>query len=152
MSQIRLEHRIREIFVLSRGKKEFLASFGPTLRRVREARNMDRETLGKSADRTGSAVQKWETGKSEPGLAELRRFAIELSVSADVLLGIEEFSGDVGVAVRYDLESVCRDLQDGALAIDEAVRILADVKKGGPAPSGKKKTSKRKRKSKKKGG
>lgn len=112
---------------MSRRKKEFLASFGPTLRRVRLARGLTLAAVGKALDRGESAVQKWERGVSEPNLVEFTKLATLLDVSADSLLGLQELTGDAGVAVRHDLPRLREKLLESASSIEEAEQVLGEL-------------------------
>ncbi|WP_460728618.1 helix-turn-helix domain-containing protein [Lysobacter rhizosphaerae] len=49
-------------------------TFASRLRAVREARGWSQEKLGIELDVTGATISKWETGRSEPSLANLEIF------------------------------------------------------------------------------
>ena len=120
---------------MSRGKKEFLAGFPEALMAARLRRGLSRPELGEAVARTESAVGKWERGKSEPSLSELKKVIVRLRVPPGSLLGLEERAGDAIELSPSELKDLGKGLARAAALIEESMGILAQGKRGRPVPS-----------------
>jgi len=106
--------------------------FPKRLAALRKERSLTQQTL---ADMVGvhlSQLKRYEGGTSQPGLDVLRKIAIALSVSADVLLfDIDERGPDEDFRLRFealarldqDERVVIKELIDGMLLKHEARRL-----------------------------
>src|SRR5262245_46695661 len=66
-----------------------LTRFGTNLRRLREARQLSRASLGHQIGTSGKAIEHWEEATGNPPMRYLVRLSLFFDVSLDDLAGIE---------------------------------------------------------------
>ena len=64
-----------------------MTSFKERLKELRLERNLSQQTLGKIINMSKMAISHWESGHSEPSIAQLIRLAEFFEVSVDFLVG-----------------------------------------------------------------
>ena len=64
-----------------------MTSFKERLKELRLERNLSQQTLGKIVNMSKMAISHWESGHSEPSIAQLIRLAEFFEVSVDFLVG-----------------------------------------------------------------
>ncbi len=130
----------------------FAMEFPERLTALRKARGLTQQAL---ADQVGIAVlqvHRYENGTSQPTLDVIRRLAIALSVSADMLVFDEQERGPSD-ALRYQFETVSRmseheqetvrELLDAIIVKNQVAGALERVAVAKPATKEKKAPQKR---------
>lgn len=64
--------------------------FKDILRELREEKGLTQTELAKEMNFSRSTITKWENGRKEPGLQNIRIIAKYFNVSADYLIGLED--------------------------------------------------------------
>jgi XRE family transcriptional regulator, fatty acid utilization regulator len=64
----------------------YLKKIGANIRNARIAKNIKQETLGKKVDLSKSEISRIENGRRETRLVMLKKIAIEVGVTASLLL------------------------------------------------------------------
>jgi transcriptional regulator with XRE-family HTH domain len=109
-------------------------AFGERLVALRKQHGLTQQALADRAEIHVTLLRRYEAGKTQPGLDTLRRLALALSVSSDLLLFDESERGpgeDLALqfeaAARLDPEerAVVRELIEGMLLRHEAKRWAA---------------------------
>lgn len=59
----------------------------PNLARLRKARGLSVDDLGKIIEVHGRTIRRWEAGEGDPNLSDLRRLAAYFKISVAVLIG-----------------------------------------------------------------
>lgn len=68
--------------------------FGERLKKIRKDRHMTQEELGDKCGACCGTVRSWEKGIQMPNAYYLRGICVALHVSADYLLGIENYKNN----------------------------------------------------------
>ena len=113
-------------------------AFAQRLLAVRKGHDLSQQAL---ADRVGlhvTLIRRYEAGKTQPSLDALRRIALALNVSADVLLFNE---GERGPSedLRLEFEALSRldpDEMQAVKTVIESVVVKHDVRHSGLARAG----------------
>jgi transcriptional regulator with XRE-family HTH domain len=82
-------------------------SFPQRLADLRKKRRLTQNDLADTVGINVSQIRRYEAGSSQPTLDVLRKLAIALNVSADVLVFEKEERGP-DETLRYQFEAVCR--------------------------------------------
>ena len=98
-------------------------SFPDRLAALRKERGMTQYALAEEAEVNVSQIRRYEGGTSQPTLEVLRRLAVALSVSADVLLFDENERGP-DEDLRLQFEAVSRLDPDEKHVIREVVESM----------------------------
>ncbi len=112
-------------------------SFGQRLLAVRKARALSQQAL---ADRVGlhvTLIRRYEAGKTQPSLDALRRIALALNVSADMLL-FDDGERGPDDDLRLEFEAMARldpDERKIVKALIESVVVTHDVRRVGLSPA-----------------
>lgn len=79
------------------------------LKKIRENRNWTQKSLAEAMHTTQQTIARWESGKAEPSIANLRDLAVLFGISIDSLIGNEK------VIKTSDLMTYCekKELKDG---------------------------------------
>lgn len=85
----------------------FAMKFPERLATLRKARGLTQLTLSDQVGVTALQVHRYESGTSQPTLDVIRRLAIALGVSSDMLVFDEEERGPSD-ALRYQFETISR--------------------------------------------
>ncbi len=110
----------------------WMMDFPKRLAALRKERNLTQQALADMAGVHLSQLRRYEAGTSQPALDVLRKIAIALSVSADVLLFDQDERGpDEDFRLRFealsrldkDERAVVKELIDGMLLKHEARRL-----------------------------
>ena len=122
----------------------FNMNFPERLTALRKARGMTQQTLAGQVGIAVLQVHRYESGTSQPTLDVIRRLAIALGVSADMLIFDEKERGPSD-ALRYQFETVSRmsaheqevvrELLDALIVKNQVAGALERVTK--PAAKGK---------------
>lgn len=107
--------------------------FPKRLALLRKANNLSQQTLAKRAGISVVQLQRYEAGKSQPTLEVIRRLAMALSVSADVLV-FEAHERDPGEDLRLQFEKMNQfssDEKKVAKAVLEGLILKHEAKKWG---------------------
>lgn len=123
----------------------FLAmEFPERLSTLRKARGMTQQALADAVELAVLQIRRYEGGTSQPTLDVIRRLAIALGVSADMLVFDEKERGPAD-ALRYQFETisrmsaheqeVVRELLDAVIVKNQVAGALERVHK--PAAKGK---------------
>jgi transcriptional regulator with XRE-family HTH domain len=125
----------------------FAMKFPERLTALRKARGMTQLSLASQVGIAVLQVHRYESGTSQPTLDVIRRLAIALGVSADMLVFDEEERGPSD-ALRYQFETISRmseheqemvrELLDAVIVKNQVTGALERVAK--PAAKGKKAT------------
>jgi len=109
-------------------------AFPQRLAELRKQQGLTQQALADRADIHVTLLRRYESGKTQPGLDGLRRIAVALSVSADLLLfDIEERGPADDLRLQFEAASrldpdernTLRDLIEGLLLKHEAKRWAA---------------------------
>ncbi len=112
---------------------EFLAmSFPERLSALRKERNFTQQTLADKAEIHVAQIRRYESGETQPALDVIRRLAIALTVSADMLVFDKDERGpdddlrlQFEAVSRFDAEEkkIVKALLEGMILKHEAKRI-----------------------------
>ena len=91
---------------------------GSRIRMARQRKDLSLADLGKLVQRSSQAVQQWEVGQAEPGLARLLEMAKQLSVDPFWLIA--------GVKARIDAEWEHKALREATISEEEEEIIEED--------------------------
>lgn len=100
----------------------FAMEFPERLAALRKARGLTQQALADQVDIAVLQVHRYENGTSQPTLDVIRRLAIALGVSADMLVFDEQERGPSD-ALRYQFETISRMSEHE----QETVRELLDA-------------------------
>jgi transcriptional regulator with XRE-family HTH domain len=100
----------------------FTMEFPERLSALRKARGMTQQALADAVNLAVLQIRRYEGGTSQPTLDVIRRLAIALGVSADMLVFDEQERGPAD-ALRYQFETVSRM----SVHEQEVVRELLDA-------------------------
>lgn len=67
-----------------------MKNFGERLKELRIEKGLTQKQLAQKIDNAQSAIVYWESNRQEPSISALKKLCIELDVSADYLLGLED--------------------------------------------------------------
>jgi transcriptional regulator with XRE-family HTH domain len=107
--------------------------FPKRLALLRKANNMSQQALAKKAGISVVQLQRYEADKSQPTLEVIKRLAVALGVSADVLI-FEEHERDPGEDLRLQFERMNQfsaDEKKVAKAVLEGLILKHEAKKWG---------------------
>ena len=107
----------------------FAMDFSERLAALRKARGLTQQALADLVFVTVLQIHRYESGTSQPTLDVIRRLAIALGVSADVLI-FDEHERGPSEALRYQFETVSRmteEEQEVARAVLDALIIKSQV-------------------------
>ncbi len=65
--------------------------FKDRLKEIRKEQGLSQTMLAERLNINRSAVAKWELGEIEPNLTMLMKICVELGVSADFLIGLQDY-------------------------------------------------------------
>lgn len=97
--------------------------FPERLTTLRKARGLTQQALADKVAVTVLQIRRYESGASQPTLDVIRRLAIALSVSADVLVFDAEERGPSNV-LRYQFEAVSQLLEEEQAVVKEVLDSL----------------------------
>ena len=97
---------------------------GGRIRAARQSKGLSLADLGKLVQRSSQAVQQWEVGQAEPGLARLLEMARHLGVDAFWLV--------FGVKARIDPDWEQRELKLAAMSEEDRFLETLDAPTDGP--------------------
>ena len=112
--------------------------FAERLTALRRDSGLTQQALAERAGLHATLLRRYEAGKVQPSLDALRRLAVALSVSADLLL-FDPDERSPGEDLRLEFEAMARlDPAERQLvkAVIESVVVKHDVRRVGLSPAG----------------
>lgn len=105
-------------------KKTQEQTVGTRMRQVREVMHLSQEKLAKRLFVSRSCISNYETSRRNPNLEILARFADELNVNLDYIIGSEESKGRNVKLQEYDTEIAKYLTEDGHLDLSQESPIV----------------------------
>jgi transcriptional regulator with XRE-family HTH domain len=121
---------------MTRGKltnsQQINLSLGAIIQKLRKDRGLTQAALGKKIGLSEAAVQAWEAGRNQPGLAELQALSQALGVPASTM--VAEVLGELPVGL-LDRVEISQSVRDAREALDYAMTLLGFREiRAGPRP------------------
>jgi transcriptional regulator with XRE-family HTH domain len=98
-------------------------AFAQRLTELRKQHNLTQQALAELADLHVTLIRRYEAGKTQPGLDALRRIAVALSVSTDMLL-FDEHERGPSDDLRLQFEAINRLNDDEKRLVREVIESI----------------------------
>lgn len=107
-------------------------SFSERLKELRMLNNMSQSELAEKVNLKTSAISKYETGTTQPGIDMLKKFAEIFSVTVDYLVGFSDVKNPYGIMKitlsELELLDKFRKLSyENKIRVDERIKTMAEL-------------------------